>query len=68
MAEEAERSLGSICSSLSDNKLLPLLMANKNNKSPLMRSTICRMLTITYMKSKQVKAKALKKGSSENER
>ena len=53
VAEEAEKTLNSMCRNLSEIKMLTALVALKNCKSPLMRCQICRSLTIILIKIKQ---------------
>lgn len=53
MAEEADKTLVSMCRNLSENKMLTCLMVQKSHKSTIMRTQICRCISVIFIRLKQ---------------
>ena len=61
MAEEADKTLICMCKTMSDSRLLPLFLSQKNNKSQVIRSQICRGLTVILLERKTKKNNDIEK-------
>ena len=55
MAEEAERTLISMSSHLSEGKMIHSLLSYSNNKNIIIRSQVCRCITVIFLKLKAAK-------------
>eukprot|EP00347_Sterkiella_histriomuscorum_P003381 403364519 len=53
VAEEAEKTLMSMCRTVSETKMLSALLAQKTSKSSVIRCQICRCLCVIFIKLKQ---------------
>ncbi len=52
ISEEAEKTLFCLCRVVNEAKIVPLFLAQSGNKSSVIRSEVCRCLTVILVQNK----------------